>query len=117
MAAYVDPSIFPESLHPRLAAITELYERRQWHQLTQALLAFLKDPAAQLGDSLLQVRARARALPPRPPIAPLPSLSLSPDPPLRAPCIAAPPSPRLTALRCPTPAAPRAALPHLHLCL
>ena len=100
MAAYVDPSIFPESLHPRLAAITELYERRQWHQLTQALLAFLKDPAAQLGDSLLQVRGgpHARSLPPPPPN------SLTP----RCP----PPHARAS------PTHPRAAaLPHLHLCL
>ncbi len=61
MAAFIDPSIFHESLHPRLAQLSELYEKRLWHQLTLELLSFLKDERAQLGDSLLQVRLRPRA--------------------------------------------------------
>ena len=39
-----------------------LYGRQQWHQLTFALLDFVKDPRASVGDNLLQVR-RARAHP------------------------------------------------------
>ena len=61
MSAFIDPSLFPESLHPRLASISALYERAQWHQLTLELIAFLKEPAAcTSGDCLLTVGAPER---------------------------------------------------------
>ena len=87
MAAFIDPSLFPETLHPRLSALSGLYERQQWHQLTGELLALIKDPQAQVGDSLLQVSASASLpLPSAPPVCskvcpPPPAHSLHAHPP------------------------------------
>jgi hypothetical protein len=51
----------PEAVQARVPAIIDLFARKQWHQLTFALLDFVQDPRASVGDNLLQVRASAGA--------------------------------------------------------
>lgn len=79
MSGFIDPSIFPESVHPLVAQLGEFHQKRQWHQLVEALTVLVKTPEASLDKNLIQVRLPTFFSPPTPMPCPLPlALSLAP---------------------------------------
>ena len=55
MSGFVDPALFPESLHLKAQELGELHQKRQWHQLTGCLLELVRNPSASRDKNLIQV--------------------------------------------------------------
>jgi len=59
---FIDAQASAAGADARLGAVADLHRRRLWHQLTQAVLELVRDPAAAApgGNNLVQVRAERR---------------------------------------------------------
>lgn len=64
MSGFIDPSIFPDAVHPLVAQLGEYHQKRMWHQLVEALTVLVKSPEASVDKNLIQVSTRPRPCPP-----------------------------------------------------
>lgn len=55
MSGFIDPSIFPDAVHPLVAQLGEYHQKRMWHQLVEALTVLVKSPEASVDKNLIQV--------------------------------------------------------------